>query len=54
MLTMEDKMINVTMEDKMIILEWMSSRENDMLADTVITCAIRAQMQQNTIPKGVS
>ena len=40
--------INVTMEDKMIILEWTSSPDNDM------TCAIRAQTQQNTIPKGVS
>lgn len=45
--------ITLTMEDKMIILEWTSSPDNDMLADSVMTCAFRAQTQQSSIPKGV-
>lgn len=46
--------ITLTLEDKMVLLEWMSSPDNDMLADAVVTCVIRAQSGQPDVPKGVA
>lgn len=46
--------ITLTMEDKMVLLEWSSSPDNDTLADAVVTCVIRAQSCHADVPKGVA
>ncbi|XP_022661755.1 cleavage and polyadenylation specificity factor 73-like isoform X2 [Varroa jacobsoni] len=46
--------ITLTMDDKMVLLEWSSSPDNDTLADAVVTCVIRAQSSHAEVPKGVA